>query len=501
VSSEDPVPSPIFDLIRCVAGDPAADCPDRELLARFLRESPPRNADAFGALLRRHGAMILDVCRGVLGNRADAEDAFQATFLVLAQKAATISETGSLAAWLHGVAHRIALKARAAAVRRSEVESQVPLREVAGPDDLTWAEVRRVLHEELAALPEKLRAPLVLCYLEAMTQDRAAAELGVSKETLKRRLDRGRALLRARLTRRGFGPVAVLALSAWPAEACVPQALIDSMNRAAAVVAAGGGVGSILPAGVAVLTQGALKTMVQTKLIIAASMLLMVGAIGLGVDSLIDRKQAAPVPESTRAGLPDGANLRAGEPDQPGKKTDEQPNAKPTKKTDEQPDAKPTKITWGKEVNGLQVGIWVRDDKQTYRIGEEVPLQVNVRNVGKETVRITANAAVPEIEDSAGKTIPKSYFGDNRLVMPPAVRYVIPVIPQVVVSLKPGEEKTVGLVQLKLAPTTADGPVRTPELRAAPGDYSIRFAVVLGTDLSLSTGQLKLVVQPAKSGE
>jgi hypothetical protein len=155
-------------------------------------------------------------------------------------------------------------------------------------------------------------------------------------------------------------------------------------------------------------------------------------------------------------------------------------------------------LLWGKEVKGLQAGIGVRGDRKNYQIGEEVPLEVRVRNVGKEPVKISYSSARllhsrPEVEDAAGKRVTGA--GDVRLVMPPAPRYYIPVVEGV---LKPGEEMAFGLVQLKLAPATAEGLVRTPELRATPGEYSVSYTVPLGTDLSPTTGQLKLVVGKAE---
>ena len=177
------VPSPILELVCRAFGDSRlSDCPDEQLLRRFVAE---RDATAFEALVRRHGAMVLDVCRGLLPTESDAEDAFQATFLVLAQKAASVRRTRSLAGWLHGVAHRVALRARTAFARRRKHEARAPERPApARVDDLTWAEVRAVLHEELNTLPDRLRGPLVLCYLEGLAQDEAAAELGIPQGTL-----------------------------------------------------------------------------------------------------------------------------------------------------------------------------------------------------------------------------------------------------------------------------------------------------------------------------
>src|SRR5262249_24899202 len=140
------------------------DASDRDLLQRF---SEQRDVAAFHALLRRHGAMVFDVCRGVVGNEANAEDAFQATFLILARKAASIRKGASLGSWLHSVAYRTALEARAQEATRKKSEAHAPARHMSEPDDLTWREVRGVLHEELNKLPERYRVALVMYYLES----------------------------------------------------------------------------------------------------------------------------------------------------------------------------------------------------------------------------------------------------------------------------------------------------------------------------------------------
>jgi RNA polymerase sigma factor (sigma-70 family) len=151
---------------------------DHDLLRRFADK---REEAAFEAILSRHGPMVFDVCRRILASEADSEDAFQATFLVLAAKAGSIRRTGSLAAWLHGVASRVSLKMRAGFARRRQAETDSPRREVGSEDPLTWAEIQSVLHEELGGLRECHRAPLVLCYLCGQTQDEAASQLGLSR--------------------------------------------------------------------------------------------------------------------------------------------------------------------------------------------------------------------------------------------------------------------------------------------------------------------------------
>src|SRR5262245_40732158 len=155
--------SPILQLLRQVVEDRrTAGLSDELLLRRFSAE---RDEGCFHALMRRHGAMVLGVCRAVLRNEADAEDAFQAAFLILARKAASVRSAKSLSCWLHGVAYRTALAVRAEFARRRKHEARVPAPETAAPEDLTWGDVQRVLHEELHRLAEGYRAPLVLCYL------------------------------------------------------------------------------------------------------------------------------------------------------------------------------------------------------------------------------------------------------------------------------------------------------------------------------------------------
>jgi RNA polymerase sigma factor (sigma-70 family) len=275
--------SPLLNLIRRVAEDPRIESlTDQELLARFRAE---RDEAAFRGMVRRHGPMVLDVCRNVLGNEADAEDGFQATFLVLTQKSGTIRKEESIGSWLDGVAYRIALKARKYALRRSEHEARCSgQRPVEVFDDLSWREVREALYAALSLISECYRAPLVLCYLEGKTQDQAAVLLGVSRATVKNRLERGRALLRTRLVRSGLGPAAMLAMAVWPqatTAAPVRSFLIASTVRAAGQLAAGHVTAAAsVSANVVSLTQGALNAMFLNQLKTVA--LLVVGLLATG---------------------------------------------------------------------------------------------------------------------------------------------------------------------------------------------------------------------------
>lgn len=180
---------------------------DRELLGRF---TVCEDETAFAAIVARHGPLVLSVCRSVLRDEHMADDAFQATFLVLARKADSIVKCASLGSWLHGVALRVARKAKTATARREQRERRASVPEgVVCADDLTWRELREVLHEEVARLPEKHRVPLLLCYWEAKTQEEAARLVGCPRATLKERLARARDALRGRLRRRGLGLDAV----------------------------------------------------------------------------------------------------------------------------------------------------------------------------------------------------------------------------------------------------------------------------------------------------
>jgi RNA polymerase sigma factor (sigma-70 family) len=252
---------PLLDHVRRLAArlDPEADV---VLLERFVHQ---RDSAAFEALVHRHGAMVLGVCRRLLGNDHDAEDVFQATFLVLARKAAGGHPPDSLPAWLHGTAHRLALKHRQTQKRRQnrETRSAQTAETAQSPDpfdQLTVREMFQALDEELQRLPEINRLPLILCYLEGRTQDEAAEMLGWTPGSVRGRLQRGRALLHARLARRGLamgmGLLAAAALGQGIAMA-LPPGLARATVEAALRFAAGGNVG--VAAGVMTLAEGALR--------------------------------------------------------------------------------------------------------------------------------------------------------------------------------------------------------------------------------------------------
>ncbi len=216
--------------------------PDGQLIERFTARHREAAELAFHALVDRHGPMVLRVCRRVLDDPNDAEDAFQATFLILLRRAGSIRERGSVASWLHGVAHRVASRARVESARRRRIERQ-GIRPDAGHDDqAARLDLESLIDEELTRLPEKYQAPVVLCYLEGLTHEAAATRLGWPVGTVRGRLARARDLLRSRLVRRGIAaPSAVGAIGAFaaPARARVPAAMGEATVRAAADVLMG----------------------------------------------------------------------------------------------------------------------------------------------------------------------------------------------------------------------------------------------------------------------
>jgi RNA polymerase sigma factor (sigma-70 family) len=258
---------------------------DGELLEMFARRGGEAAELAFAALVERHGPAVFRACRAVLGDRQDAEDAFQATFLVLARKAGGLSRPGALTGWLHGVALRVAARARAARGRRARHERRratatPEATAAAPPDDLAAA-----LHEELAQLPQRYRAAVLLCDLQDRSHAEAARELGCAPGTVGSRLSRGRRRLQARLARRGLAPAAVVAALAAEADAGAgpPPALAEATAGAAVRFAAGGAASAgAVPAAAAALAKGVLTTMLISKLKGATAAVVAAGLIAVG---------------------------------------------------------------------------------------------------------------------------------------------------------------------------------------------------------------------------
>jgi RNA polymerase sigma factor (sigma-70 family) len=311
-------------LTRGMAAETLLDQSDRQLVARAL--AGPDEA-AFQAIVRRHGAMVYRVCWRVAQHDHDAEDAFQATFLVLAQKLRTLRRHASLASWLHGVAHRVALKAQAQSAARRRQEHQAARSDTLPAADATWTELRAALDAELGGLPDEWRLPLILCYFEGQTQDEAARQLGWSKSTFRRRLAEARDALRRRLLGRGFWPAAlsVVLLSDCMAWAAPAPELVTLTIEAAAGVPSGATVAPAASAKVAALAEGVLKTMFLTRIKMTAAILVL-GLVTVGGGLLFNSRTQA---------QPDKPLLAVGP--QPAKtKQEAKPAKKPAKVTDEE---------------------------------------------------------------------------------------------------------------------------------------------------------------------
>jgi RNA polymerase sigma factor (sigma-70 family) len=292
--------------------------PDAVLLERFVHR---RDEAAFAMLLHRHGPMVLGVCRRVLGDVHDAEDAFQATFVVLARRAGSLRGPAQLGPWLYSVAQRVAWKARARAAARHRRQRELTDMPHAEPlDDRTWHELRPVLDEEIGRLPEKYRAAVILCYLQGKTHEQAAQELGWPRTSLTNRLARARDLLRSQLTGRGIvlsAGALVTALTEKTAPAAVGATLTIHTAKAAAGVAAGEAVAtSILSTQALALAEEVMGGMmgVKAKVVILAlalgvtlgggAMASYRGLVGPAPDGAIAVGQPSPMPRAAQPPLP-----------------------------------------------------------------------------------------------------------------------------------------------------------------------------------------------------
>jgi RNA polymerase sigma factor (sigma-70 family) len=284
---------------------------DGQLLERFVAA---QEEAAFAALLRRHGPLVLGVCRRLLRGRADAEDAFQATFIILFRRARSLERRGSLAGWLYTVAYHVALRARAAAARRRLQERRVvAMPRTECPAEAVWRDLQPVLDDELNRLPEKYRAPVLLCYVEGKTNEEAGRLLRLPVGTVKSRLARAREMLRRRLTRRGITltGAALAAVLAEKAAANVPSLLVASTLQTTLLLASGAAAAAPVPA--VALAEGVLKAMFATQLKLATAVLVTAGVLALGIGvlscpALAQRAGTLPAqPEAGVAGATDPA--------------------------------------------------------------------------------------------------------------------------------------------------------------------------------------------------
>ncbi|WP_406695076.1 RNA polymerase sigma factor [Singulisphaera sp. Ch08] len=272
---------------RIFHGGTLAGLTDGQLLERFAARS---DEAAFEALLARHGPLVLTVCRNLLHDRDDVEDAFQATLLILVRKAGSIQLETSLGPWIYSVAYRVAIRARAnrglRARRentRADLDPQAPLGDLDGHD------VPPLLHDELARLPERLRAPIVLCYFQGLTHEMAAEQLRCPVGTVRSRMARARLLLRDRLTRKGIGLSTgfLIGTSRQATAATIPRVLTEETIQTAMRIVAGRAAKSgLLSVPVAALMEGVLSAMWVTKLKTAVAVAIMAGFVMTGVVAL-----------------------------------------------------------------------------------------------------------------------------------------------------------------------------------------------------------------------
>jgi RNA polymerase sigma factor (sigma-70 family) len=297
-----------------VTAEGTRTAPDRHLLHRFAHG---REEAAFETLVRRHGPLVLGVCRRVLHQEQDAEDVFQATFLVLARKAGSLNREGPLGGWLSRVAYHMALKTRKRTAARQRRESHAGRRTEPDPlAEVTGRELLAVFDEELQALPECERVALVLCYLEGKTRDEAAREAGCSASTLKRRLERGKERMRLRLARRGLAlPGTLLAAGlAQGARAAVRGPLTARAVKAGLLLAAGRPAAGVVSARALALASEALGALAANKVNVLGLILVALALVGAGAGLFAFRGPAAPgaaeEPKRPVAAPPAGAEDR-----------------------------------------------------------------------------------------------------------------------------------------------------------------------------------------------
>ncbi len=390
--------SAVVQHFRIAAGRDGTGRTDGELLTHFLSR---RDEDALAALVERHAPMVWGVCRRVLRNPHDAEDAFQATFLVLIQKATTVVPREMVANWLYGVAQQTAVRLRATAAKRGWREVQMTELPEPVVVEARDEELLLRLDEELSRLPERFRALIVLCDLEGRTRKEVARQLGCPEGTVASGLVRARELLAKRLTRRGLavsGGSLVATLSHSMASADVPAPVVTSAINVATLLAAGK-VAGVISGPVAILTQGVLKTMFLKKIMTAA-----VAVLALGVAVVT------------------GGSLAVGQPEPPNKPKVGQdvppPVEKPVKQEAKQKQKQEEEpfTAWGEEQpGGVQVGLgYLPGEKRVYRTGESVTLVVRARSVGKQEVNLEYVRELwinfpPTITDGGGKkyAVPK----------------------------------------------------------------------------------------------
>jgi RNA polymerase sigma-70 factor (ECF subfamily) len=263
---------------------------DGQLLERFMSGRDYGAEAAFAALVQRHGSMVLRLCRTVLGDEHLAQDAAQAVFLVLARRAGSIRRRESIGGWLYGVSRRVAKKVRSAGARRREVEQRRAAMADRRDDPGEGRPLGTEIYEELDRLPERYRAPIVLCCLEGLTHEQAAQRLQCPIRTLQTRLTRGKGRLRERLTRRGLAPATPGVGLSLAAPTTLPAAWVEATVRAGMVFTTKRMAAGVVSAAVAGLAEGVLHTMLMKQLGYLAGAVLLLGGLAWGGGEFVQAK-------------------------------------------------------------------------------------------------------------------------------------------------------------------------------------------------------------------
>jgi RNA polymerase sigma factor (sigma-70 family) len=414
---------------------------DGQLLGAYADR---RDGAAFAELVRRHGPMVWGVCRRMLVNREDAEDAFQATFLVLVRKPDSVRPADRVGNWLHGVAVRAARKAARSEARRRERQVE-NLPEPATVAEGIWHDLVPVLDREVSRLPQKYRLPVVLCDLEGNTRREAAARLGWPEGTVAGRLAQGRAMLARRLARHGLpvsAGVFAAVLSNSDLSAAVPRVVFDSTVRMTT--------GGAFRPGAAALAEGVIRTMSAPRITVLALVLVAASLCG-------------------------GVALWA----QPGGQPADPVKPAPAKEV-------AVDVAWGKEAGGLQAGVgFAPGQKGVFRVGDTARLVVYLRNVGGKELAVEYSDAYlaenqPTVVDAAGRPVATSQLP-----------ILLGVWRRHKKTLAAGELMELGRVERVLEPARAVETVK-PTLFVGPGKYKLSYANVPPN--RLSTGVLDVEV-------
>jgi RNA polymerase sigma factor (sigma-70 family) len=484
----------LIDHLRRLGRPEVGALTDAQLLERWISQHDPA---AFELLLWRHGPMVLSTCRRLLPRREDAEDAFQATFLVLLRKAASIRRREALAAWLHRVACRAALRVRTETAQRAKREQPLIVSPPAPQaEEPAVRDLQTILEEEIDRLPACYRRAMVLCCLEGKSQEEAARLLACPRGTVSSWLTRGRERLRQRLLRRGI-VVSAAGLSA----ALTPDALasggmtslVGSLIRVASAVAAGGVAPTgLMSARTIALAEGMLRMMFMTKVKIVVAVSFVVALMAAGVGTLSHTTWAS--------------DPLVALPEKPPKEVPIALMVKPPKEarlalTDSASGAQEDGIAWGKAAHGLQAGIaFRRGDQTTYEVGQSVTFIVYLRNVSDKKINLSHieplfEERTPDVEDTDSR-----HFA----VAPgPLDLGAVPIVHR---SVEAGQQITLGYPWFRIRPLGWHGEVLGPTCCAEPGRYKVGYTSLVlrlndGKDISLGTKQVELDIRKAENAK